>query len=97
MVMVVADAIFESRRRPRGLDAPDEPSGDHDPQRVIHRLKRDRADLASDDFGHSVGRDVGLPRDGPEHGQSLRGDLDSAFAKELGRIGHAESVSQLLE
>ena len=64
MVVVVANAILEASGRPWRLNAPDEAFGHQQTQCVIHRLKRDGADLDSDDLGHAVGRDVGLTCDG---------------------------------
>ena len=65
MVVVVADPILEARRRSGGLNAPDQPLGDQQAERVVHRLQRDRADLGPDGLGHAVGRDVGLTRRPP--------------------------------
>ena len=59
MVVVVADAIFETSRRPGGLNAPDEAFGDQEAEGVVDRLERDRADLGPDDLSHAVGRNVG--------------------------------------
>ena len=87
MVVVVADAILEARRRPGGLNAPDQALGDQQAQGVVHRLQRDGADLGPDDLGHGVGRDVRLTRDRPQDRQSLGRDLDAAFTKESCRIG----------
>ena len=70
MMVVVADAILEARRRPGGLNAPDEALGDQDAEGVVHRLERDGTDLGPDDLGHAVGRDVGLTRDRPQHRQT---------------------------
>jgi hypothetical protein len=66
MVVVVADAILETSRGTGRLNAPDEPLGDQDTQRVVDRLKRDGADLSPDDLRDRVGRDVRLTRHGTE-------------------------------
>ena len=87
MVVVVADAILEARRRSGGLNAPDEALGDQDAERVVHRLQRDGADLGPDGLGHGVGRDVGLTGDRPQHRQSLGRDLNAVLTKKVSRIG----------
>jgi hypothetical protein len=88
MVMVVANSTLEPSSRPGGLNAPDEAFGDQHAEGVVHRLKRDGTDLSPDELGHDVGRDVGLPRDRPQDSQPLGGDLNTALAKELCRVGN---------
>jgi hypothetical protein len=65
MMVVVADAIFEPGRRSIRLNTPDEAFGDQDAEGVVHRLKRDDADLGPDSIGDAVGCHVRLTRDGP--------------------------------
>jgi hypothetical protein len=90
MVVVVADPVFEQRRRPGRLNAPDDALGDQEGERVVHGLKGDGANLDPDDLGHTVGRDVRLPRHRPENSQSLGGDLNTPLPKEVGGgAGHA--------
>jgi hypothetical protein len=86
VVVIVADPIFEASRRSRGLNAPDQPLGDQQTQRVVHRLEGDGTDLGSDDGGDGVSRDVGLIRDSPQDRQPLGGDLNAAFTKKGRRI-----------
>jgi hypothetical protein len=50
------------------LNAPKQALSDEEAESVVHRLERDRTDLGPDGFGHTVGRDVGLPRNRPQHG-----------------------------
>ena len=88
MVVIVADPIFEASRRSSGLNAPDQPLGDQEAQGVIHRLQGDGTNLGPDDFGHGVGRDVGLTRDRPQDRQPLGGDLNAAFPKKGRRVGN---------
>lgn len=88
MVVVVADTIFEAGRRTGRLDAPEDPFGDQQAERVVHRLQRDRADLGPDGLGNRVGGDVRLPRDGPQDSQPLGCDLNTELAKEIGVIRH---------
>jgi hypothetical protein len=98
MVMVVTDTIFEARRRARRLDAPDEPFGGQQIERVVDRLQRDRADLGPHGVSHVPSRGVRQIRDGAQHGQSLRGDLDAVLAKEIGGIGrHRKRLDQTFE
>jgi len=87
MVVVVADATFEPRRGSRRLNPPDEPFRDEDAERVVHGLEGDRADLAPDDLGHGVGRDMRLTRDRPHHREPLRRDLNPALTQKIGWIG----------
>ena len=84
MMVVVADPILEARCRPGGLNAPDETFGHQDTKGVVHRLERDGADLGPSDLGDAVGRDVRLPRDGPQDGQALGGDLNATLTEEVG-------------
>jgi hypothetical protein len=90
MVVVVANAILESRRRPGGLDAAEKSSAHQHGKRVVHRLERDGANLTPDEVGYRIRRDVGMTRHRAEHGQSLGGYLDAALAQELGgAVRHA--------
>src|SRR5262245_46573767 len=97
MMVVVADAILEPRRRSGGLNAPDESFGDQDAECVVHRLKRDGPDLGPHDLSHQVGGDVRLSGDRTEDSQPLGGDLDAALAKEIGRAGQDARVTQIFE
>jgi hypothetical protein len=89
MVVVVADAILEARRRTRGLNAPDQTFGDQEAEGVVHRLERDGPDLGSHDLGRAIGGDVRLTRHRSQDSQSLGGDLNAALAQEVSRVdGH---------
>ena len=59
MVVVVADTIFETRRRSGRLNPPDQTLGGEEPERVVNGLERDGPNLGPDDLGHGIGRDVG--------------------------------------
>ena len=96
VMVVVANPIFEAGRRPGWLNAADETFGREHTKRVVHRLERNRTDLVPDRFRDGIRGDVRLARDGPEHGEPLRRDLDAALTKELSRIGrHATSLDQI--
>jgi hypothetical protein len=98
MVMVVADAIFKASRRSGGLDAADQPTTDQHGQRVIDGLKRDGTNLRPDGFGHGVGCNVGLIRDGTQDSQSLGRHLNTAVAKKVGRSPvHRTRIDHILE
>jgi hypothetical protein len=98
MVVVVADAGLETRRRAGGLDPPDEAFRDKQTERVVDRLLRDRSDLGPDDLGHAIDGCVRVARDRPKNGQSLRRYLNAAHAKELGRFAvHVVSIIQQVE
>ena len=86
MMMVVADAIFETRWRSCRLKAAEEPSVDQHGERVVDRLKRDGADLGSDHLRDRVRRDVRMTADGAEDSQPLGCDLNTALTKEVGRV-----------
>lgn len=86
MMVVVADPILETRRGSCRLNAPDEAFADQQGEGVIHRLQGNCADFGSDGLGDAVGRDVRLMRHRSQHGQPLRGDLDTAVTKGLCRI-----------
>jgi hypothetical protein len=87
VVVVVADAILETRRRSGGLNTPDEAFADQNAERVVHRLKRDGPDVGPDNRGHGVGGGMGLTRHGPQDSESLGRDLNPALTKTLGLIG----------
>ena len=87
MVVVVANASFEPRGRTGRLNAPEQPLGREDTERVIHRLDRDGADLGPDGVGDRIGSDVRLSGDGAQDGQPLGRHLNSALPEELSRIG----------
>ena len=79
VMVIVANAVFEARRRSRGLNPPEQALGDQQAQGVVYRLPRDGADLPPDDRGHGVGCDVRLTRDRPQHGQPLGRHLNAAL------------------
>ena len=88
MVVVVADSILESRRRPGWLNAPEEPFGNQDAERVVYRLERDGTDLGPNGIGHAVSGDVRPTRDGPQHSQPLSRYLNTALPEEVCRVNH---------
>jgi hypothetical protein len=71
------------------LNATDKAPRDQDGESVVHRLKRNGADLVPGGLGHGVGRDVRSTGDHPEHCQSLSRHLDAALAQQICLIaGH---------
>jgi hypothetical protein len=88
MVMVVADAGFETSRGPGRLNPPDESFANQQAEGVVHRLERDGADLGPHNLGHAIGGDMRLDRDRPQDSQSLGGDLKTALTKQIRRVGH---------
>jgi hypothetical protein len=88
MVVIVADAILEARRRTGRLDAPNEAFIGQEGEGVIHRLERNRTDLGPGGHCHVVCRDVGLTRHRAPNRQSLRGDLNPALTKKFGQVPH---------
>jgi hypothetical protein len=82
VVVIVADAIFEARGRAGRLDAPDQPLGYQQAQRIVDRLQGDGTDLGPDDLGDRIGRDVGLAGNRPQDGQPLGRHLNAPFAKQ---------------
>jgi len=98
MVVVVADPILEPGSRPGGLDAPDDALANQHAECVVHRLKRDRADVGPHDLGDAVSCDVGLARYRPQDGQSLGRHLDTVLPEEVSWVSrHSVMVDQLLE
>jgi hypothetical protein len=92
MMVVVANSIFEARRRTGRLDAPDQSFRREHAQGVVHRLQGDGANLTAHELGHRIGRDVRLSGDSPQDGQPLSSHLDAASTKKIGRIvGHVLS------
>ena len=88
VVMIVADAVFITRRGIGGLDASDDAVVGEDAQDIIDRLTRDRADVLADAFGQGVGSGVRMTRDGPEDGQALGRDGQVVLAKGGFRVAH---------
>jgi hypothetical protein len=86
VVVVVADPVLVERRRPRRLDAADDSLLGQNPQRVVHRLPRDGADLGANVLGYFVRRRVGPSGHRSQNGQSLGRDLDTVPAKKVGWI-----------
>jgi hypothetical protein len=96
--MVVADPIFVERRRPGGLNAPEQTLGDEHAERVVDRLEGDGADLGPDDLGGGFSGEVRLARYGPHHSQALGGHLDAALTKLGGGVeSHGGRAYQSLE
>jgi hypothetical protein len=94
MMVIVADTIFETRRRAGRLNATDQTFGDQDVQRVVDRLKRDRANFAPHCLSDCVGRDMGRTRDRTQHRQSLRRYLNAVLSKQVGRVSaHMGTIS----
>ena len=88
MVVVVANPILESSRRPGWLDAPDEPFGNQDAERVVHRLERDGTDLGPNGIGHAVSCDVRPTSNRPQHSQPLSRYLNTVLPEEVCRVNH---------
>jgi len=98
MVMVVADTIFETRRRARGLNPPDEPLRGEDGECVVDRLHRDGADFGTDGFGDGVRGDVWMTRNRSQHGQTLSRDLNPVLAEKVCCVrAHCRLQYQILE
>ena len=79
MMVVVADAVFESSRRPSGLDPPDQALRHQQHERVVDGLQRNRPNLRPDSVGHGIRRDVRPRRHRAKHREPLRRDLDAAL------------------
>ena len=80
--MVVADPVLVARRRPGGLDAPEEALVGEDAERVVDGLARDGADLGPHDLVDVVGGAVRPVGHRPQHGQPLGRDLQAVLAEE---------------
>jgi hypothetical protein len=94
VVVVVADPVLVASGRAGGLDAPEQALVGQDAERVVHRLAGDRTDLGPHDLVDVVGGAVRSGGYGPQHGQTLRRDLESVPAQEGivvdgRRLGHA--------
>jgi hypothetical protein len=98
VVVIVANAIFEARRRTRRLYPPNQILAGEHRERVVHRLEGDGPDLGPDDLRDTVRGDVGLAGDGSQHRQPLRRHLDAALSKQVCRIDyHLDRLDQILE
>lgn len=81
VMMVVADAVFVTRRGVGWLDAPDDAFVREDVQDVVDRLAGNRAQQGARTDGDFVGGGVRMMRDGPQHRQTLRRDGQVVLAK----------------
>jgi hypothetical protein len=80
------------------LNSSDETLLDQNTEGVVHGLSRDGTDFSLGDLGDAVGRDVGVSRHCPQHGQALGRNLDTVLAKEVSRAkGHSDRLHQNLE
>ncbi len=98
MVVVVAEPLLVARRRTERLNPPDQTRADQEAQSVVDGLQRDRTDLGPDRLRDLVGGDVRSAGDRPQHRETLRGDLNSAFAEKAARVlVHEARLDQSLE
>ena len=99
VVVVVAGPTLVPRRRPGGLDAPDEAPVGQDAEGVVHRLAGDDADLGPHGPGDVVRRAVRSTGHRRQNGQSLRRDLDTvATWREIGRVSYMVlSISPIVD
>jgi hypothetical protein len=81
MVMVVAGPVLVARRRPGGLDAPDETLVGQDAEGIVHCLAGDDTDLGPHSRGDVVRRGVRTTRNRRQNGQPLSRDLNTVLAK----------------
>jgi hypothetical protein len=72
------------------LDAPEESFVDEHRECVVHRLERDRADLAADDVGHAVHRTVRRAGDGAQDSETLGRHLNAVLPKKFGGVTHGK-------
>ena len=96
-MVVIADPILEASCCSGGLNAPEEPFGNQEAERVVHRLERDGTDLGPDDIGHAVGCYVRLTRNRAQHSQALSCYLNTALPEEVGGVHHRKRIDQCLE
>jgi hypothetical protein len=87
VVVVVADPILVSGGRSGGLDAADETLLDEGAECVVHGSARHRSDVGADAVGDLVCGRVGSVGYRAEHCETLRGDVEPAFAEQAGRVG----------
>jgi hypothetical protein len=86
VVVVVTGPTLEARRRPGGLDAPNETLLGKDAEGVVHRLTGDDADLGPYGLGDVVRSAVRLTRYRRQNRQALGRDLNAVLAEEIGWI-----------
>ncbi len=98
VVVVVADAVFESRGRSNRLDATNEALVGQYPEGVVDRLLGNRANLFAHHHGHLVRCGVGVIRNCPHHCKALCGDLQTVLAQLIdGGDWHPRIVRQSLD
>ena len=86
VMMVIPHAVFVSGCGACGLDTPQNTPLGENPQYVVHRLTRDRADASSDILGDFIGRGMRPLRDRGQHRQALGGHLDAVLAQSCGGV-----------
>jgi hypothetical protein len=94
VVMVVADARFEQRRRAGRLDAAGQTREGEGSEDVVHRLRRHRAEPLADALGHFVDTEVAAFPEYGEDGEAWSRDPKSGGAKAVvsgwyGDVRHA--------
>lgn len=87
MVVVVTHAILEPSGRAGGLNPPDEPLVGKSTECVVHRLSRNRTDLATNGFGEFLGGRVGAGGHSIHDGQTLRSDVQTSASELLFLLG----------
>tara|TARA_R110002096_G_scaffold238581_20_gene430240 strand:- start:2624 stop:3079 length:456 start_codon:yes stop_codon:yes gene_type:complete len=89
VVMVVANSIFEERRRACRLDATNQSLFGQHSKGIVDPLSRDGADIGSDQFGNGFRRAVRLTGNRPEDGDPLGRDGNSVLSKKFDWIRHS--------
>jgi hypothetical protein len=81
MMMIVSDPILVASGGTSGLDAAKEALLGERPQRVVHGLTRNRADLGADFLGHGVSSAMRVARDGSKDRQTLSSHLQPMLSE----------------
>ena len=102
MMVVVAHPVFVASGRTGRLDAADDSVLGQNPERVVHRLTRHRADVGRDHLEHHISRCVRMAANCRHDRQSLRSDAEPVLTQNLSWIrgvcrGHGTTIAINLE
>ncbi len=96
MVVIVPHACFIERRRPNGLNTPDQSLVDEKAQCVVDRLARNGSNVGLGCLGHIIGGAVGLVSYGAQDCKSLGGDMEAVRPEHVGEVDvHELEIRQI--
>ena len=97
VVVVVIDPILIAGRRSGGLDSTEDTLLGQDTEGIVDRLSRDDPDFGANALGNVIRGAMGPNGHRPQDSQSLGGDGDSIFAKQIVQIRHGSISREVLD